>query len=67
MLSDSVKKTRLALSPSESGSRWLLLLYRSFMGGNIHKDIQRVVYVDPKAYNRLNESQKYDVADLLES
>jgi len=41
-------------------------LFRSagnFLGGNILQDIDRIIYVDPKAYTALaSQSQKYDIA-----
>jgi hypothetical protein len=36
-----------------------------FMGGSICQDINKVIYVDPKAYIDLPISQKYDIARLV--
>ena len=36
-----------------------------FMGGSICQDINKVIYVDPKAYIDLPLSQKYDIARLV--
>ncbi|HWI54535.1 MAG TPA: PEP/pyruvate-binding domain-containing protein, partial [Desulfobacteria bacterium] len=36
-----------------------------FMGGNIQKTIERIVYVEPQAYSELNESCKYRVARAI--
>jgi len=37
----------------------------NFMGGNISKQIKRVIYVEPKGYSELNESRKYAAARLV--
>jgi len=36
-----------------------------FMGGSICQDINKVIYVDPKAYIDLSLSEKYDIARLV--
>jgi hypothetical protein len=44
------------------------ILFKSignFMGGNIHKTIQKVILVEPKAYSLLNQSEKYEVARIV--
>ena len=35
------------------------------MGGSIRQPINRIIYVEPKAYIDLNLSQKYDIARLI--
>lgn len=37
----------------------------SFLGGNISQPIKRIIYVDPKAYNLLPESGKYNIARAI--
>ncbi len=44
------------------------ILFRSegkFMGGSIFQSIQRIIYVDPKGYNQLALTGKYNVARLI--
>ncbi|HQP91858.1 MAG TPA: PEP/pyruvate-binding domain-containing protein, partial [Candidatus Omnitrophota bacterium] len=36
-----------------------------FLGGNISQKIQRVIYVDPQSYTKLNLSDKYEVARIV--
>lgn len=37
----------------------------NFMGGNIQKPIDRIIYVEPERYNLLGESGKYEVARTI--
>ncbi len=36
-----------------------------FMGGNIQRNIDRIIFVEPRAYNELNESGKYSLARAI--
>jgi len=38
---------------------------RYFMGGSISQPIKKIIYVEPKAYTRLPQSQMYEVARLV--
>jgi len=37
----------------------------TFMGGNINYSIQRVIYVEPEAYSKLSNQEKYRVARII--
>ena len=37
----------------------------NFMGGSISQPIDRIIYVDPEQYNRLNLYEKHDIARLI--
>jgi len=37
----------------------------NFMGGNMYRPVQRIIYVEPEAYNRLNESKRHEVARIV--
>lgn len=37
----------------------------NFMGGNISRNIKKIIFVEPKGYSDLNESRKYTVARLI--
>lgn len=38
----------------------------NFLGGNISQDINRIIYVDPKAYSNLaTQSERYDIARAI--
>jgi hypothetical protein len=37
----------------------------SFLGGNISQPIKRIIYIEPKSYNHLPESGKYNVARAI--
>ena len=38
---------------------------RYFMGGSISQPIKKIIYVEPRAYVELPQSQKYDIARLV--
>ena len=38
---------------------------RYFMGGSISQSVKKIIYVEPKAYTQLPQSQKYDIARLV--
>ncbi len=40
-------------------------VHNTFMGGNIHYYLQRVIYVEPEAYSRLSDVEKYRVARCI--
>lgn len=40
-------------------------LESSFMGGSFSKEIQRVIYVDPKSYSELSNFQRHEVARIV--
>jgi hypothetical protein len=37
----------------------------NFMGGGVHENISRIIYVDPKEYTRLPLGDKYNIARLI--
>jgi hypothetical protein len=37
----------------------------NFMGGGVHENISRIIYVDPKKYTKLPLSDKYNIARLI--
>lgn len=39
--------------------------HNAFMGGNIQYGIQRVIFVDPEGYNRLDNQERYSVARCI--
>ncbi|RJE48866.1 MULTISPECIES: PEP/pyruvate-binding domain-containing protein [unclassified Dehalobacter] len=39
--------------------------HNTFMGGNIHYGIQRIIYVEPESYSRLSDLEKYRVARCI--
>ena len=43
----------------------LFLCERYFMGGSISLPIKKIIYVEPRAYSELPQSQKYDIARLV--
>lgn len=38
---------------------------RYFMGGSISQPVKKIIYVEPKAYTQLPQSQKYDIARIV--
>ncbi|MDD5454588.1 MAG: PEP/pyruvate-binding domain-containing protein [Candidatus Ratteibacteria bacterium] len=36
-----------------------------FMGGSISLPIKKIIYVDPKAYSELSQTEKYDIARIV--
>ncbi|KUO51599.1 MAG: hypothetical protein APF76_13210 [Desulfitibacter sp. BRH_c19] len=46
-------------------SKLILKLENSFMGGSISREIQRIIYVDPKSYSELTTSQRYETARIV--
>jgi hypothetical protein len=37
----------------------------NFMGGSIVQPVDRVIFIQPKAYNALNQQEKYEVARII--
>jgi hypothetical protein len=37
----------------------------NFMGGGVHENVSRIIYVDPKKYTKLPPSDKYNIARLI--
>jgi hypothetical protein len=37
----------------------------NFMGGGVHENISRIIYIDPQKYSKLPLSDKYDIARLV--
>jgi hypothetical protein len=37
----------------------------NFMGGGVHENISRIIYIDPKKYSKLALSDKYNIARLV--
>lgn len=46
-------------------SRILFNTHSTFMGGNINYSMKRILYVEPKAYSLLSDSEKYRVARCI--
>lgn len=58
------KENRAAVAmPGEiDKGRILLRMEGNFMGGNVSREIDRILYVDPRGYSRLSRSQRYEIA-----
>ncbi len=46
-------------------NKMIFKLESSFMGGSISREIQRIIYVDPKSYSELTTSQRYETARIV--
>ena len=55
-------KARVEIPVDIEADRVLFKSVANFMGGNIHKRVKRVIFVEPQIYSRLSETRKYEVA-----
>jgi hypothetical protein len=56
---------RVEIPPSIAPGRMVFASAGRFAGGNLAQPIHRIIYVDPAAYVKLNQSDRYTVARLV--
>jgi len=59
------RKARVEIPSQIPPEKILFQCERYFMGGNISQLIKKIIYVEPKGYIQLPQSQKYDIARLV--
>lgn len=56
---------RVEIPPAIASGRMVFASAGRFAGGNLAQPIHRIIYVDPAAYLKLNQSDRYTVARLV--
>jgi len=59
------RRAGVKIPANVESDKLLFLCHGYFMGGSISLDIKRIVFVEPKAYEALSITQKYDVARTI--
>ncbi len=57
--------SRVALPEHMDDERTFFRSVGFFIGGNIDETLSQVIYIDPEAYSRLKEQEKYDIARVI--
>ncbi|GAB6268364.1 MAG: PEP/pyruvate-binding domain-containing protein [Smithella sp.] len=57
--------SRVEIPEKIKKSKILLKQEGNFMGGSVHENIARIIYIDPQGYAKLPLSEKYNVARLV--
>ena len=57
--------SRVEIPAEIDRNRILLLQEGNFMGGSVHENISRIIYIDPREYARLTLSEKFTCARLV--
>jgi hypothetical protein len=56
---------RVRLPERLNPQRLLIETYGSFMGGNLSRAVDKIIYIKPSAYIALSQQEKYEVARLI--
>jgi hypothetical protein len=59
------RQARVEIPSKIDPEKILFQCERYFMGGSISQPIKKIIYVEPRAYVELPQSQKYDIARLV--
>jgi hypothetical protein len=58
-------RSRVEIPDKIEANKIFLRQEGNFMGGSVHQDIFRIIYIDPQGYYKLPSSAKYNIARLV--